>query len=580
MNWKILKRLFVYVKPLKIEFIINVVSGIIGTIFAAMIPVIVGNAIDLAIGQGNVDFNGIFRNTIILFLLAILCSVFQWMYSFYGASFSYKLSNNIRDEMFKRINYMPLSYMDTKPHGDIVSRMINDLDAVSEGVMQFNQVFSGIIMVVGTIVFMMLISVKVSLMVIILTPLFILVSYFIVSKSYIAFRSQAKLQGDLTGYTEEMISQQKIVSAFKYEKCAIQKFGTINEKLYKSGVDSQFYSSLTNPSIRFVSVLIYALVGVYGAMIVLGEQTLTIGQVSSLLIYVNQYTRPFIEITSVVTQLQSATAALQRVFNVLDENVEEPDKDNPVKLNDCKGNVSIENLYFSYTKDTSLIEDFNLEVKSGQKIAIVGPTGCGKTTIINLLMRFYEPTKGQIKIDGIPIRDMTREDLRNLYGMVLQDTWLYSGTVRDNIAYGCESASDEKIIEAAKAANADNFIRKLEHGYNTILLENGVNISQGQKQLLCIARVMMKDPKILILDEATSNIDTRTEQKVQEAFDKLMKGRTSFVVAHRLSTIRNADIILVMNNGNIIEKGSHDKLIQQDGFYSKMYYSQFEMKNI
>ncbi|HEX9026204.1 MAG TPA: ABC transporter ATP-binding protein, partial [Clostridium sp.] len=478
---------------------------------------------------------------------------------------------------FNKLNTLPFKYIDSNAHGDIISKIVNDVDAVSDGLLQgLTQLFTGVVTIILTLVFMLSISPVITLVVVLVTPLSLLVASFIAKRSNKMFKEQSKTQGELSGYIEEMIGNQKIINAFDHGSASINKFKEINSRLYNCGVKAQFYSSLSNPSTRFVNGLVYASVGVIGTIYaILG--TISIGNIASFLTYANQYTKPFNEITSVISQLQTALSSSKRLFDLLDEKSEKGDLDKSVNKTTCIGNIDFSNVCFSYNNSRKLIENFNLKVQSGDKIAIVGPTGSGKTTLVNLLMRFYDVNSGTIKIDGIPINNLTKDNLRHLFGMVLQETWLYTGTISDNISYGKRDATMEEIIYAAKKAKAHNFIMKLPNGYDTLVSEGGSNISAGQKQLLCIARIMLVNPPMLILDEATSSIDTRTEINIQEAFNKIMIGRTSFIVAHRLSTIRQADIILVLKDGKIIEQGNHDDLLSKNGFYKTLYNSQFSI---
>ena len=488
---------------------------------------------------------------------------------------TYRTVKDLRIQLFNKLSAVPLKFIDQTAHGNIINRVVNDIDQVSDGLLQgFTQLFTGVVTIVGTLLFMLFADPLITLVVVVLTPLSLFVASFIAKNSYKHFRNQTVTQGELTGYIEEMIGNQKLVKGFGYEERAEKKFGTINEKLYGQGQKAQFYSSLSNPCTRFVNAIVYAAVGIIGAISAIYGR-LTVGQISMFLSYANQYTKPFNEITGIVTQLQSAFASAQRVFAVLDEVPEIPDDPQALRKTSCEGRVELSDVSFSYDPERPLIENLNLLAHPGNRIAIVGPTGCGKTTLINLLMRFYDVNEGAISVDGTDIRNITRNSLRGSYGMVLQESWLFSGTVRDNIAYGKPDATDEEVKAAAKAAHAHGFIRRLPNGYDTIIAEDGGNLSQGQRQLLCIARVMLVDPPMLILDEATSNIDTRTELYVQEAFQKMMEGRTSFIVAHRLSTIKNADTILVMDKGHIIEQGNHQELLHKRGFYYRLYNSQF-----
>ena len=543
--------------------------------FTLLGPVLIGKGIDLIIGPNNVDFNGILKIIVILMATIILGALFQWLMSLCTNIVTQKTVKDLRTTAFNKINEVPLKYIDSNPHGDIINRVVNDIDLISDGLLQgFTQLFTGIVTIVGTLLFMLSINVSIALVVVLVTPLSLFVASFIAKKSHNSFKVQSATRGELSGYIEEILGNQKVVKAFSYEDEAEEKFKEINARLYESGVKSQFYSSLTNPSTRFVNGIVYAAVGIIGALLAI-KGKLTIGDISCFLSYANQYTKPFNEISGVVTELQTAFASAKRVFNLLDELSETPEDKDAISLVKADGYLEINNVNFSYSENKKLIENLNLKVKPGNRIAIVGPTGCGKTTIINLLMRFYDVTSGEIKVDNTNIIHLTREGLRRNFGMVLQETWLYSGTVKENIAYGKTDATDEEIIEAAKAAHAHNFIMRLPNGYDTLINDDGSNISQGQKQLLCIARVMLTKPPMLILDEATSSIDTRTEIYIQKAFDKMMEGRTSFIVAHRLSTIKEADLILVMNAGKIIEQGKHEQLLAANGFYANLYNSQF-----
>lgn len=568
---KVLKK----IKPYTGYLILAILSAVISVSLTLYIPVLTGNAIDNIIDKGNVNFENIIQILIYIGIGIAGVTVFQWMMNYFTNIISYKTVRDLRREVFRKFNNVPLSYIDTHSHGDLISRVINDIDAVGDGLTQmFLQLFSGIVTIVGTLIFMLFINWKIAIAVVVLTPLSLFVAAFIGKLSHRRFVRQQTLQGEISSYVEEYVGNQRIVKAFSYEQRAFEDFEKYNTELYDVGFKAQFAGALANPSTRLVNAIVYAAVGIFGAVTaILGG--ITVGQLSCFLTYANQYTKPFNEVTGVLTQLQTAIAAADRVFEVLEAEDETPDPENSKTVADCKGNIKIENVYFSYTKDKPLITDFSLNAKSGTHIAIVGPTGCGKTTFINLLMRFYDATSGKISIDGVNIMDMKRDDLRKIYGMVLQDSWLFSGTIMENLRYGNENATEDEVIAAAKAAYAHSFIRRMPNGYNTIISEGGGNLSQGQKQLLCIARAMLTNPAVLILDEATSSIDTLTESRVQKAFAKMMKGRTSFVVAHRLSTIKESDIILVMKDGNIIEQGSHDELIAKNGFYTNLYNSQF-----
>ncbi|MGF0110175.1 MULTISPECIES: ABC transporter ATP-binding protein [unclassified Clostridium] len=574
MNITIIKRILNYTKSYNKYILIAFISAVINISLTLLTPILIGRAVDLIIGKNNVDFNKLVNILILLLVTIIFSSLFQLIMTRCTNIVSYKTIKDLRIDVFNKLNSLPLKYIDGNSHGSIINTVINDIEIISDGLLQgFSQLFTGFITIIGTLIFMLFIDIKIALLVVIITPLSLFTASTIAKYCHSMFRNQSKVRGELTGYVEEMIGNQKIVKAFSYEDRAIEKFELINKSMYTYGQKAQFYSALTNPVTRFVNGIVYAVVGIVGAISAING-TLSIGNLSAFLSYANQYTKPFNEISGVITELQAAFASASRVFKILDEVPEIPDKSTAINLENCEGNVSIDNLYFSYSEDKPLIEDFNLKVKPGDRIAIVGPTGCGKTTLINLLMRFYNIKFGEIKIDNINIDDITRTSTRGLYGMVLQDTWLFSGSVRDNIAYGKEDATLDEIIEAAKAAHAHKFIMRLPNGYDTILTEDS-SLSQGQKQLLCIARVMLSKPPMLILDEATSSIDTRTEIYIQRAFNKLMEGRTSFVVAHRLSTIREADLILVMKDGKIIEQGNHNELLNKNGFYANLYNSQF-----
>lgn len=575
MDKQVVKRLLKFTKPYIGYLITTLICALFSVTFTLLGPVLIGKGIDLIIGPNNVDFNGILKIIVILMATIILGALFQWLMSLCTNIVTQKTVKDLRTTAFNKINEVPLKYIDSNPHGDIINRVVNDIDLISDGLLQgFTQLFTGIVTIVGTLLFMLSINVSIALVVVLVTPLSLFVASFIAKKSHNSFKVQSATRGELSGYIEEILGNQKVVKAFSYEDEAEEKFKEINARLYESGVKSQFYSSLTNPSTRFVNGIVYAAVGIIGALLAI-KGKLTIGDISCFLSYANQYTKPFNEISGVVTELQTAFASAKRVFNLLDELSETPEDKDAISLVKADGYLEINNVNFSYSENKKLIENLNLKVKPGNRIAIVGPTGCGKTTIINLLMRFYDVTSGEIKVDNTNIIHLTREGLRRNFGMVLQDTWLYSGTVKENIAYGKTDATDEEIIEAAKAAHAHNFIMRLPNGYDTLINDDGSNISQGQKQLLCIARVMLTKPPMLILDEATSSIDTRTEIYIQKAFDKMMEGRTSFIVAHRLSTIKEADLILVMNAGKIIEQGKHEQLLAANGFYANLYNSQF-----
>lgn len=575
MKKSVVRRVLKYIKPYKGLLALAILSAIISVSLTLYIPVLTGNAIDNIIDKGNVNFENVLQIIIYIAVGVAGVAIFQWTMTYFTNVISYKTVRDLRRDVFCKFNDVPLSYIDTHSHGDLISRVINDVDAVGDGLSQmFLQLFSGIVTILGTMVFMFMIDWRIALAVIILTPLSLFVAAFIGKMTHNRFARQQQLQGDISSYVEEYVGNQRIVKAFSYEDRAFENFENYNQELYTVGFKAQFAGALANPSTRFVNAMVYAAVGIFGAITAISG-TLSVGQLSCFLTYANQYTKPFNEVTGVLTQLQTAVAAAGRVFDVLDAEDEPEDKPDSVKIENCKGNVKIENANFSYVKDKPLITDFSLDVKSGSHIAIVGPTGCGKTTFINLLMRFYDTDSGKISIDGVDIKDMERDELRKLYGMVLQDSWLFCGTIMENLKYGNPDATDEQVIEASKAAYAHSFIRRMPEGYDTMISEGGGNLSQGQKQLLCIARAMLSNPTMLILDEATSSIDTLTEIRVQKAFAKIMQGRTSFVVAHRLSTIKESDVILVMRDGNIIEQGTHDELLAKGGFYKNLYESQF-----
>ena len=539
------------------------------------LPILIGQAVDRIVGKGDVDFAGIF---VILRKMAViigLTAVAQWVMNACNNKITYNVIRDIRTEAFEKIEKLPLKYLDAHSYGEIVSRVIADVDQFADGLlMGFTQFFTGIVTIFGTLIFMLTISVRITVAVVVITPVSLFVASFIAKKTFSMFKLQSETRGEQTAFIEEMVGNQKVVQAFSHEDEALEKFDEINERLQKYSLRAIFFSSITNPSTRFVNSLVYATVGVVGAFTAIAGG-ISVGQLSSLLSYANQYTKPFNEISGVITELQNALACAGRVIELIEEDAEVPDAEDAVDLEHANGKVELSHVYFSYVPEQKLIEDFNLSVKPGQRVAIVGPTGCGKTTLINLLMRFYDVNSGTLKVSDIPLQQLTRKSLRDNYGMVLQETWLRSGSIRDNIAMGKPDATDEEIIAAAKASHAHGFIKRLPEGYDTVIAEDGGNLSQGQKQLLCIARVMLCLPPMLILDEATSSIDTRTEIKIQNAFAKMMQGRTSFIVAHRLSTIREADIILVMKDGSIIEQGNHEELLEKNGFYAKLYNSQF-----
>ena len=575
---KTLKRVFSYARPYMKFFILTVLFAGLGVALSLSVPVFIGEAVDCCVGKGNVDFDKLLKIIITLAVIVIASTFFQWLMSLCTNKLAFLTIRDLRADIFNKLERVPLKYIDGHTKGELTSRVINDIEIISDGLLQgFTQFFSGIVTIIGTLIFMMTINVKIAIVVVILTPLSFVAASRITKASHDSYMKQSKLRGDMVGLAEEMAGNQKIVKAFVYDERAEKRFDEINTAYGKIGAKATFFSSMTNPTTRFVNGLIYAAVGMLGALGVIGYSSIigymSVGKLSSFLAYANQYTKPFNEISGVIAELQNAIASAQRVFYVLDEE-EVPDDSNKEKLTSCDGSLEFNDVFFSYTPDRKLIENFTLDVKSGQRIAIVGPTGCGKSTIINLLLRFYDINSGNIRISGKNINDITRDSLRSCFGMVLQETWLFTGTVAENIAYGAPDATREQIIEAAKAVYAHGFIKRLPQGYDTVISED-CGLSQGQKQLICIARIMLMDPPMLILDEATSSIDLRTEQRIQKAFQKLMEGRTSFVIAHRLSTIKSSDVILVMKQGNIIEQGSHSELMKNGGFYAELYNSQF-----
>lgn len=575
LNKATVSRIVDLIRPYRVTFILAQVMVVISVALTLYAPVIIGRAIDMIISAGRVDFAALAPQLIKLGIVAAATALAQWLMNVCNNKIAYGAVKDVREQAFAKLQELPLSYIDSKSYGDIISRITTDADQLSDGlIMGFSQLFTGVATILGTLIFMFSVNIIISAAVVVITPLSFFVARFISSHTYVMFRQQAEIRSEITALTEEIIGNQKPVRAFGYEKEAQSRFDKINKNLQKVGLRAVFFSSLTNPSTRFVNNLVYAAVGTVGAFAVMGRfgagLALTVGQLSCLLTYANQYTKPFNEISGVVTELQNAFASARHLFDLIDEPPQTPDSRDARVLTDADGRVEIDNVSFSYVLDVPLIENFNLSVQPGQRIAIVGPTGCGKTTFINLLMRFYDVTGGEIRVSGTPVEKITRDSLRGSFGMVLQDTWLKSATIRDNIAYGKPNATDEEVVAAAKAAHAHSFIKRLPDGYNTVISEDGENISQGQKQLLCIARVMLCLPPMLILDEATSSIDTRTEIRIQRAFEKMMEGRTSFIVAHRLSTIRNADLILVMRDGHIIEQGTHEELLEENGFYAEL----------
>ncbi len=570
-----LPRLLSYVKPYRLLLAASIICAAASVICTLYAPLLIGDAVDCIIDKGNVSFKALKEVLIKLGVVAGLAALFQWIMTVLTNKISYSVIRQMRNDCFEKLEHLPLSFIDRTPHGDVVSRIISDAEAVCDGLLLgFSQFFTGIVTIIATIVFMLTINVKITLVVVIATPLSLFVARFLSKRTFNLFKSQSVVRGEMTGYVNEMLGGIKTVTAFSQEDESCEHFDDINKRYENVGVKALFFSSLVNPSTRFVNNLVYTAVGIVGAFSAIATGGITVGQLSCFLSYANQYTKPFNEISGVITELQSAMASADRLFSVMDEMEQTPDKPDAKELQSVDGSVDAVNVSFSYNPDVKLIENFNLSVDKGQRVAIVGPTGCGKTTVINLLMRFYDCDKGEIRVSEIPINDIKRSSLRGAYGMVLQETWLKTATVWENIAYGCPEATRDEIVAAAKAAHCHSFIKRLPNGYDTVLSDDGI-LSQGEKQLLCIARVMLRLPPMLILDEATSSIDTRTEQRIQRAFAKMMQGRTSFIVAHRLSTIREADVILVMKNGNIIEQGTHEELLQKGGFYSELYNSQF-----
>ena len=561
----------------RIFLVFSILLATVSVALTLYIPKLTGHAVDYVIGKGKVNFPGVIQVMIQIGVCTLITALAQWLMNVCNNKMTYQMVQDIRNEAFHKIEQLPLKYIDGHPYGDVVSRVIADVDQFSDGLlMGFTQLFTGIATIVGTFCFMLSVNVSITFVVVLITPVSFVVANFIAKKTFRMFRLQSEIRGEQTGLIDEMIGNQKVVQAFGRGEDATERFDEVNKRLQDASLRATFFSSITNPATRFVNSLVYTGVGITGAFAVV-RGAMSVGQLSSFLSYANQYTKPFNEISGVVTEFQNAIACAQRVFTLIDEEPQIPESENAVHLTGIDGNVKIEDVSFSYLPEQHLIEDFNLEVKPGQRIAIVGPTGCGKTTLINLLMRFYDVNAGSIKVEDIDIREMTRKSLRAGYGMVLQETWLKTGTIRENIAMGRPDATEEEIVEAAKASHIHNYIRRLPKGYDTWITEDGGGLSQGQKQLLCIARVMLCRPPMLILDEATSSIDTRTEIKIQQAFAKLMEGRTTFIVAHRLSTIREADVILVMKDGKIIEQGNHEVLMKKEGFYHHLYESQFSM---
>ena len=572
-NKSTFSKLLERIKPYSLFVVLSMLLALFSVILTLVIPLKIGQAID-CIGD-KTNWGKIIPAFTQVIILSVIVMILQWVMNLINNKITYYVVRDLRNDAIQKIETLPLSYIDSHSQGDIVSRIIADADQFADGLlMGFTQAFSGVVTIIGTLIFMIRMSLSITLVVVLLTPLSLFVASFISKKTFNMFKLQSETRGEQTAFIDEMISNEKVVKAFSREEQTIEKFASMNEDLKNASLKAIFFSSLTNPMTRFVYNVIYAFVALFGAIGVISGN-MSIGILTCMLSYVNQYTKPFNEITGVITELQNAFACIERIFELLNAKSEPLDKFDAVCLNDLEGNIEIKDVFFSYNKEKNLIEDFNLSVKKGQKVAIVGPTGAGKSTIINLLMRYYDTDKGIISVDGYDIKDIQRESLRSNYGMVLQETWLRNGTIRDNICLGKPDASEEEILRAAKSSHAHSFIRRLENGYDTIISDDGGSLSQGQKQLLCIARIMLLLPPMLILDEATSSIDTRTEKKIQSAFNMLMEGKTSFIIAHRLSTIKNADIILVMKNGRIIESGNHESLIEKEGFYYNLYNSQY-----
>lgn len=574
-NKQTLKRILKCIKKYSVLVVFSLICAAVSVVLTLYAPILMGNGVDKIVGAGNVDFDGLKAVLVKLVVVVAITAIAQWLMNIINNRITYKVVNDVRTMAFDKLSRLPLSYVDSHTHGDIVSRIIADVDQFSDGLlMGFTQLFTGVMTIVGTLVFMLSINRIITVVVVVITPVSLFAASFIAKKTYNMFKKQSEIKGELTSIVNEMVENQKVVTAFSMEDRVNDRFNEVNDRLNVAGLKATFFSSTTNPVTRFVNSLVYTGVGIIGAVMAI-KGRITVGQLSSFLSYANQYTKPFNEISGVVTELQNAMASAARVFELIDEEAEIADKSDAVVLKDVSGSVNLTDVDFSYDKSKELIKDLNLDVKSGARIAIVGPTGCGKSTVINLLMRFYDVDSGSIAVSGHDIKDVTRHSLRENYGMVLQETWLKSGTIKENIAYGRPDATDEEIIEAAKQSHAHSFIKRLPKGYDTMITEDGGNLSQGQKQLLCITRVMLDLPPMLILDEATSSIDTRTEIRIQRAFNKMMKGRTSFVVAHRLSTIKESDVILVMKDGHIIEQGNHETLLAMNGFYTNLYNSQF-----
>ena len=581
-NKDVIKKVLSYVSKYKLYIAVSVLFALVSSLGALYVPVLIGKGIDLILGKGNVDFSGVIKVLVEVAVIIIVCAASQWIMNSCNNKITFNVVRDMRRKAFAKIERLPISYIDSHPTGDVVSRVIADVDQFADGLlMGFTQFFTGVVTIVGTLAFMLYINVWITVVVVVLTPLSFLLAGFIAKKTYNMFRLQSETRGEQTAFIDEMIGSQKTVTAYSHGDENMEKFDEINARLEKYSLRAVFFSSITNPGTRFVNAIVYAAVAFFGAMLAVKTQqsAITVGVLASFLAYANQYTKPFNEISGVITELQNALACAGRLFELLEEDEVPRDRENAVELTEANGELELKNIDFSYTANQRLIENFNLSVKAGQHVAIVGPTGCGKTTLINLLMRFYDPQSGTIAIDGKDYNDVTRKSLRENYGMVLQETWLKAGTIRDNLKLGAPDATDDEMIAAAKKAHSHSFIRRLSDGYDTVLGEDGGSLSQGQKQLLCITRLMLCKPSMLILDEATSSIDTRTEIRIQKAFAALMQGRTTFIVAHRLATVREADVILVMKDGDIVEQGNHRELLAQGGFYSELYKSQFPNKS-
>lgn len=570
-----MRRILILIKPYRLCMCLGILLAIVVVMTTLLLPILTGKAVDTILGKDHVNFEKLAKIIIQMILAMVVTSVAQWLMSAINNSVVYRMIRDIRMQAFDKLQRLPISYIDGNSHGDIISRMINDVDQFSDGLLLgFSQLLTGVLTILLTLVFMFSVSIRITLVVILVTPLSMFVAAFIAKKSYVHFKNQSTRRGEMTGIVDEMVGGISTIKAFGVEEMALDSFEQADENLRDAYVKATFFSSISNPATRFVNALVYAGVGITGAFLAISGY-ISVGQLASVLSYAQQYTKPFNDISGVVTELQNSIACAARVFALIDESEMVADPENAVELKNVEGNVKLENVEFSYVPDKKFIDNLNIDVKKGQRVAFVGPTGCGKTTVINLLMRFYEITGGKISVEGISTKEVTRDSLVKSFGMVLQDTWLKSGTIRENIAMGKPNASMEEIVAAAKEAYADGFIRRLPNGYDTVITEGGENFSAGQRQLLCIVRVMLCLPPILILDEATSSIDTRTELKIQDAFDKMMRGRTSFIVAHRLSTIRSADVIMVMKDGHIIESGKHEELLEKKGFYANLYNSQF-----